>query len=201
METSLINRGKAMANQGVMDRSFFNGWRIAGWGLAAALLLLPLVAMQFTAEVEWTGSDFLIMGTIIGSIGLAFEFLARQSTRLAYRAGAGVALAATFLLIWINLAVGIIGSEDNPANLMYFSVLAVGISGAFVARFESAGMARALVATACVHGLIGVLALAAGLGAAEPPGPVKVFVLNGVFVALWLFSAWLFARAGDRQAS
>jgi hypothetical protein len=47
----------------------------------------------------------------------------------------------------MNLAVGIIGSEDNPANLMYGGVLAVGIIGAIIARFEPHGMARALVAT------------------------------------------------------
>lgn len=200
-ETSLINRDKAMANQDMMVRPVFNGWRIAGWGIAAALLLLPLVAMQFTTDVEWTGNDFLIMGTMIGSIGLAFEFLVRKSNRLAYRVAAGVTLMTTFLLIWINLAAGVIGSENNPANLMYLGVFAVGISGAFVARFEAAAMGRALGATACVHGLIALIALAAGLGAAEPPGSVKVFMLNGFFVALWSFAAWLFAKAGGEGAS
>ena len=38
-----------------------------------------------------------------------------------------MAIVAAFLLIWINLAVGINGSEDNPANLMYGGVLTVGV--------------------------------------------------------------------------
>jgi hypothetical protein len=53
----------------------------------------------------------------------------------AYRAAVGVAIAAAFILVWMNLAVGIIGSEDNPANLMYGGVLAIGIIGAVIARF------------------------------------------------------------------
>ncbi len=52
---------------------------------------------------------------------------------MAYRFAVGVALAAAFLLVWMNLAVGLIGSEDNPANLMYFGVLAVGFIGAIIA--------------------------------------------------------------------
>jgi hypothetical protein len=48
----------------------------------------------------------------------------------------------------MNLAVGVIGTEDDPANLMYVGVLAVGIIGAIIARFRPHGMARTLFATA-----------------------------------------------------
>ena len=82
----------------------------------------------------------------------------------AYRAAVGVALAAAFILVWVNLAVGIIGSEDNPANVMYGGVLAVGIIGAIIARFQPHGMARALVATALAQALVAVIALIAGWG-------------------------------------
>jgi hypothetical protein len=105
----------------------------------------------------------------------------------AYRAAGGVALAAAFILVWMNLAVGIIGNEDNPANLMYGGVLAVGIIGAVIARFQPHGMARALVATALAQALAAVIALIAGLG--------YTFILTGFFVALWLISAWLFRKA------
>ena len=184
-----------MANQDIMARSGFSWWRIVGWGMAAALLLLPLIAMQITNEVDWSLSDFVIMGILLGSIGLMFEFIVRKSNHVAYRAGATIALVTTFLLIWVNLAVGFIGSEDNPANLMYLGVLLVGMSGAFVARFEAAGMARALASAAVVHAAIGVLAFTSGMGATEPPGPIKLFVLNAVWVASWSFSSWLFRRA------
>ena len=41
------------------------GRRLLAWGAAAALLLLPLVAMQFTEEVNWTVFDFLVFGSML----------------------------------------------------------------------------------------------------------------------------------------
>jgi hypothetical protein len=67
---------------------------------------------------------------------------------ITYKFAVGVALLAAFLLIWLSLGVGIIGSDGDPANLMYFGVLAVGLIGAFHARFRAVGMARALFAMA-----------------------------------------------------
>ena len=53
------------------------------------------------------------------------ELAARMTGNSAYRAAVGVAVAAAFILVWMNLAVGIIGTEDNPAKLMYGGVLPV----------------------------------------------------------------------------
>ncbi len=102
------------------------------------------------------------------------------------------ALAAAFILVWVNGAVGIIGSEDNDANLMYYGVLAVGLIGTFVARFQPRGMA--LFAMALAQALVAVIALIAGLGSPWS-GPLEILVLNGFFVALFVGSAWLFRRA------
>jgi hypothetical protein len=105
-------------------------WRIVIWGTAAFLLLLPLIAMQFTNEVNWDDTDFVVFGAMLfGACGV-YELAARMTPSFAYRAAVGVAVMAAFILIWMNLAVGIIGSEDNPANLMYGGVLAVAITGA-----------------------------------------------------------------------
>ena len=104
-------------------------WRIAAWTFAALILLLPLAAMRFTDEVNWDETDFIFAGALIGGPGLTFELAARATANYAYRAAVGVALAAAFLLIWLNLAVGIIGTEDNPLNLMFGGVLAIGIIG------------------------------------------------------------------------
>ncbi len=71
-----------------------------------------------------------------------------MKTRNACRSAVGVALATAVILMWVNGAVGVIGSENNDANLMYFGVLAVGIIGAVIARFQPRGMALALFATA-----------------------------------------------------
>ena len=112
------------ANEGRRRRS---RWRIAAWGAAAALLLLPLCAMQVTDAVVWDLADFVVAGALVVGVGVTYELAARMIGNSAYRAAVGVALAAVFILVWGNLAVGIIGSEDNPANVMYGGVLAVGI--------------------------------------------------------------------------
>jgi hypothetical protein len=184
--------GKAMAGN-AENGSERRGsrWRIAVWGTAALILLLPLLAMQFTEEVAWDLADFAIFGAmLVGACG-TYELAARVTGNNAYRAAVGVALAAAFILVWMNLAVGIIGNEDNPANLMYGGVLAVGIIGAIIARFQPHGMARALVATALAQALVAVIALIAGLG--------YTLILTAFFVALWLTSARLFRKAAWEQ--
>ena len=115
-----------------------------------------------------------------------------------YRYAVGVALVAALLLVWINLAVGVIGTEDDNANLMYVGVLAVGIIGAIIARLRPPGMARALFATALAQALVAVIALIFGLGLPWSP-PVEILGLNGFFVALFLGSAWLFRNAAREQ--
>jgi hypothetical protein len=165
-------------------------WRIARWSAAALLLLVPLAAMRFTAEVNWSAADFILAGSLLFGACGAYELAAGRMDGAAYRAGAAVAIVAALSLIWINLAVGIIGSEDNPANLMYAGVLAVGVVGAVGARFRPQGMARALVATALAQAAVAIIALVAGLGSTGPS-----LLLGGVFAALWLISAWLFRKA------
>jgi hypothetical protein len=176
-------------------------WRIAPWPVAALILLLPLVAMQFTGEVVWDETDFAVMGAMLLAACGAYELAARRTGNVAYRAAVGVAAVAAFILVWMNLAVGIIGSEDNPANLMYAGVLAVGILGGLIVRFRADGMARALAATALAQVLVGVIALIAGLGSTGANWPRVIVVLTGFFAALWLASAWLFRQAAREQTS
>jgi hypothetical protein len=171
------------------------------WIAAAFLLLLPFVAMHFTNEVSWDETDFLVMGAMLFGACGAWELAARMTGNSAYRAAVGVAVVAAFLLIWNNLAVGIIGSEDNPANLMYFGVLAIGLIGAIFARFRPRGMVRALVAMVFAQTLVGAIALIAGLGNTGENWPRVIVVLTGFFATLWLISAWLFWKATREQTS
>ena len=169
-------------------------WRRACWAAAALLLLLPLVAMQFTEEVDWDVADFALAGALMVAVGVPYELAARRTGDVAYRAAVGVALIAAFLLVWVNGAVGLIGSEDNEANLMYAGVLAVGVIGAGIARFQPRGMARAMFATALVQSSVAAIALIAGLG--EPySGPFEIVASNAFFVALFVGSALLFRKA------
>lgn len=116
-----------------------------------------------------------------------------------YRLAVGVALASTFMLVWLSLGVGIIGADGDRANIMYFGVVAVGIIGSLIARFQPRGMARALIAMAIVQMVVLVVALIARLG--EPwSGPLELLGLNGFFIALFAGSAWLFRHAERGRA-
>ncbi len=194
-----MHAGKAMAGyaEGGGRRGRF--WRIAPWMIAAFILLLPLLAMQFTDEVVWDGADFAVIGAMLFGACGACELTARMTGNIAYRAAVGVAVATAFILIWMNLAVGMIGSEDHPANLMFGGVLAVGILGALIVRFRPHGMARALAATALAQGLVGAIALIAGLGSAGANWPGAIVFLTGFFATLWLVSDWLFRAAAREQ--
>ena len=125
--------------------------RIAAWGAAVIILLIPLFAMQVTDQVVWDLTDFTVLGALLVGVGVTYELAARKAGTTAYRSAVGVALAAAFILVWVNIAVGIIGTEHNDANWMFGGVLAVGIIGAIIARFHPQGMARALFATAVAH--------------------------------------------------
>lgn len=112
----------------------------------------------------------------------------------AYRTAIGLAFLAAFLIVWMNLAVGIIGEPDDLANLMYVGVLGIGAVGALVGRFRPGAMAHAMFAMAGAQVLIAAITLIARLGI--PPGePRWVLIVNGLFFALCLGSALLFRRA------
>jgi len=94
------------------------------------------------------------MWVLIAGVILTYQLIASRATTRAYRVAAGLGLATGLVLVWINGAVGLIGSEDNPANLLYAGVLAIGAVGAALARLEPSGMARALFATALTQFLV-----------------------------------------------
>ena len=74
------------------------------------VLLLPLVAMQFTSEVHWTSSDFVVAGVLLFGTGLLIELVLRKTKKGAWRILAVLGLTLLFLLTWLELAVGIFGS-------------------------------------------------------------------------------------------
>ena len=172
--------------------------RISLWAIAIGLLLLiPLLAMKFTEEVNWDVFDFLIMGTVLMGIGLTYELVARRSQKTAYRAAFGMGLLGAFLLFWVNGAVGIIGSENQPANLLYLAVFAFGLIGSVIVRFKARGMARTLFVVTGVQLLIPVVALIIWPPPATSwaPSILGVFLLSAFFALLFATSALLFRQA------
>lgn len=173
----------------------WNRWRIIGWSVPLLLLLAPLVAMQFTHEVNWTFGDFLVAAMMFGLVGLMLELVVRVSKNRYFRAGVATAVAASFLLVWSNLAVGFIGNENNPANQLFFAVPALALAGCALSGFRAGGMCWAMVAAAILQFAIPMAVMAFGLG---DPGHVRVIefpVISAVFTGIWLTSAWLFGQA------
>ncbi|MDE0899821.1 MAG: hypothetical protein OSA81_12455 [Longimicrobiales bacterium] len=172
------------------DRWCWIRWRMAGWIAGVFLLLLALVAKQFMGEVNLV-DNIAQTGAMLIGVGIAIEVASRKTSKSTYRAAVGLALGSGLLLGWVNGAVGIIGSADNQANLMYGGVLVVGATGAVIARFQPKGMARALFAAALAQTLVAVIALVGGMGS----GPLDIVTINGFFVSLFVGSAVLFSKA------
>ncbi len=76
----------------------------------AVLLLIPFIAMQFTSEVNWSGSDFAIMGVLLLGTGLLCELVMRKVKKIKHRVAICAAVLVVFFLIWAELAVGLFGT-------------------------------------------------------------------------------------------
>ena len=176
-------------------------WRLAGWAVPLVLLILPAVAMQFTPQVRWTVGDFIFAAIVFGLIGAIVELAVARSASWAYRGGVGLAVAAAFLHIWITGAVGIIGSENNPGNLLYLGVVAVAAFATIVVLGRAAGMAWAMAIAAVAEVLVPILAYA---GIADPVSDVvapEVFATGILFTGMWIVAAALFAKAARVTAA
>lgn len=75
------------------------------------LLLIPLVAIQFTNEVNWTLSDFVVAAVLLLGTGLVCEFVMRKIKKTNHRIIFCGVIMVALLLIWIELAVGLFGTE------------------------------------------------------------------------------------------
>ena len=93
--------------------------RPLAWGGAVVLLAAPWVAMRFTDQVAWSGGDFAVFGALLLFACLAFEAMVRTARVPRHVAASVLAIGTAFLLVWANLAVGVVEEPDHPANLMF----------------------------------------------------------------------------------
>ena len=170
-----------------------NRWSLAIWGGAAALLSIPAIAMQFEGSgFDWDVGDFVAMGALLAIACGGYEIATRMSSNWAYRAGAAVAILTCFLTVWVNLAVGMVGDEDNPANLLFGGVILVAMVGAILSGFRPRGIARSMQVAAIAQGVLAVYAFVAGDRVAALP--------IAFFVVPWLLGAHLFLKAAQDDA-
>ncbi len=171
--------------------SWIRVMRPLAWGGAGLLLLAPWVAMQFTHEVAWTGSDFLFFGAMLLTACVAFEMATRVARVPSYLLASLIAIGAAFLLLWANLAVGIVDEPRHPANLLFLGVLAIGAVGSGLVRLQARGMACVLAAMAVVQGGAGGIAIR--MDTQESPAFVLAF--TGLCIVAWCVSTLLFRKA------
>lgn len=79
-------------------------------GLVALILLIPLLAMQFSAQVNWSLADFLLAGGLLAITGLLIDFVLGRTRASKGRFWSIGGIALTLILLWIELAVGIFGT-------------------------------------------------------------------------------------------
>jgi hypothetical protein len=161
--------------------------------VTAAILLFALYANFNIEGWNWSFGDFIFMGILIFGTGSLFELARRRAAgNAAFKWAASLAVAATFFLIWINGAVGIIG--DSDINTMYGLVPLSLLVGTTVSRLDPQGLSYTLFAAAAVQFLIPIIALVIGTEDFRP-GVIQVFMLNSVWVTAFTASALLFRQA------
>lgn len=166
----------------------------------AIVLLIPLIAMQYTNEVNWDAFDFIAATVLLMGAGMTYKLVSVRLSVVPYRRGVGIAVGTSLVLIWTNLAVGIIGSEDHPANLMYMAVLASGFAAAVLNRFRPRRLFGVMSAMAAAVFLIPIIAVFIW----QPEfslGVVKVFIFNGAFALLYAASAQQFRKVSPAEAN
>lgn len=165
------------------------------------ILMVPMVAMQFTSEVDWGIFDFIVMGALIFGTGFLYVLVTRSAINIAYKVAMGLALGTTLFMTWANLGVGLIGSGSHWGNFMYMGVAAVVLIGSIRSRFTVTGMERAMYTTAITLVLVAVIALVSNMD--EYPGSSvnEIIGVNGFFAILYAVAGSLFRYAGQEQSA
>lgn len=78
--------------------------------ITTTLLLIPLIAMQFTDEVNWAFSDFVIATILLLSTGFSIDFVLKRVKKSSHKLLISLAILALLFLVWAELAVGIFGT-------------------------------------------------------------------------------------------
>lgn len=179
-----------MATDQNTSTGFFNGWRLAGWGALGALLCLPAVAMQLTDEVDWTASDFVFAAVLLAALGVGFEIALRIGRSAPHKIAMAIAALGGFLTVWVNMAVGMLGSEDEPTNLAFLAMVGVAIVASFLVWFRPGRMRWIMAALAVGQFMVGIAATTWTM-----PGHAVEWGVLGFFATIWGASAACFHAA------
>ena len=74
------------------------------------LLLIPLLGNVFSDEVNWSLFDFLVMGTILLTMGILINLIIDKLKKRSFKVLLIIVTILVFALIYLELAVGIFGT-------------------------------------------------------------------------------------------
>lgn len=80
------------------------------FAIVLAILLIPLIAMQFTSDVSWGLFDFMVAGMLLVCAGLTIEYASRKMGKSKFKVFTIAAIILVFIAIWVEMAVGIFNS-------------------------------------------------------------------------------------------
>lgn len=163
--------------------------------IAASLLLIPLAAMFFTEEMNWSVMDFIIVWFLLFSSGITYKLVTRKKRAIAYKAAIGLAVLTGLFMTWVNLGVGIFGSGPNPVNLLYPVVLTVGLFGSIISRFQAKGMSFTLFIMAIANTQLAIFALIYNNYVPTEENVMQIIFINFFFIVMWTASGLLFRNA------
>ena len=164
------------------------------WVGAVALLLVPFFAMRFTSEVDWTLGDFIFAALMLAALCALVELAVRRSSKAIYRWAMALAALGGFAVIWVNLAVGIVASEDNDYNMVFLAIILATIAASAAVRIRAGAMAKILPVTGIA--LLVALAIGQMLGSDELHDTrIAEWVGVTVFAGMFALSALLFHRS------
>lgn len=166
-----------------------------------AILAIPLVAMQFNTEMQWGPADFIIMGMLIFGTGLllVLTFTLGREKHIAYKIGWVITVGATFAMIGLNLAVGLIGAGPNPGNFLYLGVMGVLILGVYWSGLRAARLETAVIATAIALLLVIAIALLTGMHHYPESSVLEIVGVNLFLAVPYLLAGGFFSYAAHRE--
>ena len=173
-----------------------------GPAAVAAIFLSLLVAASWRIDDwHWPPQAFVVVGGLVFTLGVVYQWVTRRWDTCEYRAAVGIAFVAGFILLWGNF---VQMADVNPLAAMYFAVPVVGLVGTAVARLRPRGMARALGVTALAQiSVLAVLVVLLMLRKPEvttwTPPEWRGFFGNAMNGLMFAASALLFRKADHRE--
>lgn len=163
----------------------------------ALVLCIPLVAMQFTAAVQWTLADFMVAGGLLYGSLFGFRWMTSQRPSRLFSIGAALGIVSALIMVWATLAVGIIGNEAEPINQLYLCLAAGLVVFGAISRFGALALSRLMWSAALIQALIPAGAyLFAGLGLSTAQWAFTA-VFSGCLAALFAVSGAVFRRSAQ----